>query len=181
MFCTGCASQNQVYLSTEETETAQRIGEAQAETETEEELLYVYVCGAVENPGVFSFKEGARVWEAIEAAGGFLPDAREDYWNQAMLLSDGQKIYIPRIDEEIEESSLETGVGSEDSEDIRININTASKEQLMELPGVGESKAESIISFREENGDFASPEDIMKVTGIKEAMYSKIKDYIRVN
>ena len=110
-----------------------------------------------------------------------MPDAREDYWNQAMLLSDGQKIYIPRIDEEIEESSLETGVGSEDSEDIRININTASKEQLMELPGVGESKAESIISFREENGDFASPEDIMKVTGIKEAMYSKIKDYIRVN
>lgn len=182
LLCTGCAGQNQVYLSTTEgTQDTNEVLEVQSEAETEEELLYVYVCGAVGTPGVFSFNEGARVWEAIEAAGGFLEDAREDYWNLAMELSDGQMIYVPRLDEEAQELNQETGTLAEGSEDGRININTASKEQLMELPGIGESKAESILSFREENGTFGSVEDIMNVPGIKEAAYSKIKDYIRVN
>ncbi len=181
LFCTGCTSQSQVYLSTEETETVQAVLEVQSTAEAEEELLYVYVCGAVRNPGVFSFQDGARVWEAIEAAGGFSENARQDYWNQAMILSDGQMIYVPRVDDEIESFSSETGVPSEENSDGRININTASKEMLMELPGIGESKAESILSFREENGNFGSVEDIMNVPGIKEALYNKIKDYIRVN
>ena len=98
-----------------------------------------------------------------------------------MILSDGQMIYVPRVDDEIESFSSETGVPSEENSDGRININTASKEMLMELPGIGESKAESILSFREENGNFGSVEDIMNVPGIKEALYNKIKDYIRVN
>ena len=181
MLCTGCASQSQIYLSTERAESTEDILEVQLETESEEKLLYVYVCGAVRNPGVFSFQDGARVWEAIEAAGGFSENARQDYWNQAMILSDGQMIYVPRVDDEIESFSSETGVPSEENSDGRININTASKEMLMELPGIGESKAESILSFREENGNFGSVEDIMNVPGIKEALYNKIKDYIRVN
>ena len=179
LLCTGCASQSQVYLSTERTESTEDILEVQLETESEEKLLYVYVCGAVRTPGVFSFKEGARVWEAIEAAGGFLEDARTDFWNQAMVLNDGEMIYVPRIDEDVEDPEVKAS--SQDSEDGRININTASKEMLMELPGIGESKAESILSFREENGNFGSVEDIMNVPGIKEALYNKIKDYIRVN
>ena len=179
LLCTGCASQSQVYLSTERTESTEDILEVQLETESEEKLLYVYVCGAVRTPGVFSFKEGARVWEAIEAAGGFLEDARTDYWNQAMVLNDGEMIYVPRIDEDVEDPEVKAN--SQDSEDGRIDINTASKEQLMELPGIGESKALQILSYREEHGEFSSTEDIMNVPGIKEAMYSKIKDYIRVD
>lgn len=179
LLCTGCASQSQVYLSTERTESTEDILEVQLETESEEKLLYVYVCGAVRTPGVFSFKEGARVWEAIEAAGGFLEDARTDYWNQAMVLNDGEMIYVPRIDEDVEDPEVKAS--SQDSEDGRININTASKEQLMGLPGIGESKALQILSYREEHGEFSSTEDIMNVPGIKEAMYSKIKDYIRVD
>ena len=179
MLCTGCASQSQIYLSTERAESTEDILEVQLETESEEKLLYVYVCGAVRTPGVFSFKEGARVWEAIEAAGGFLEDARTDYWNQAMVLNDGEMIYVPRIDEDVEDPEVKAS--SQDSEDGRININTASKEQLMELPGIGESKALQILSYREEHGEFSSTEDIMNVPGIKEAMYSKIKDYIRVD
>ncbi|MBO5259171.1 MAG: helix-hairpin-helix domain-containing protein [Agathobacter sp.] len=179
LLCTGCASQSQVYLSTERTESTEDILEVQLETESEEKLLYVYVCGAVRTPSVFSFKEGARVWEAIEAAGGFLEDARTDYWNQAMVLNDGEMIYVPRIDEDVEDPEVKAS--SQDSEDGRININTASKEQLMGLPGIGESKALQILSYREEHGEFSSTEDIMNVPGIKEAMYSKIKDYIRVD
>ena len=179
LLCTGCASQSQVYLSTERTESTEDILEVQLETESEEKLLYVYVCGAVRTPGVLSFKEGARVWEAIEAAGGFLEDARTDYWNQAMVLNDGEMIYVPRIDEDVEDPEVKAS--SQDSEDGRININTASKEQLMGLPGIGESKALQILSYREEHGEFSSTEDIMNVPGIKEAMYSKIKDYIRVD
>ena len=179
LLCTGCASQSQIYLSTERAESTEDILEVQLETESEEKLLYVYVCGAVRTPGVFSFKEGARVWEAIEAAGGFLEDARTDYWNQAMVLNDGEMIYVPRIDEDVEDPEVKAS--SQDSEDGRININTASKEQLMGLPGIGESKALQILSYREEHGEFSSTEDIMNVPGIKEAMYSKIKDYIRVD
>ena len=179
MLCTGCASQSQIYLSTERAESTEDILEVQLETESEEKLLYVYVCGAVRTPGVFSFKEGARVWEAIEAAGGFLEDARTDYWNQAMVLNDGEMIYVPRIDEDVEDPEVKAS--SQDSEDGRININTASKEQLMGLPGIGESKALQILSYREKHGEFSSTEDIMNVPGIKEAMYSKIKDYIRVD
>ena len=179
MLCTGCASQSQIYLSTERAESTEDILEVQLETESEEKLLYVYVCGAVRTPGVFSFKEGARVWEAIEAAGGFLEDARTDYWNQAMVLNDGEMIYVPRLNEDVEDPDVKAN--SQDSEDGRIDINTASKEQLMELPGIGESKALQILSYREEHGEFSSTEDIMNVPGIKEAMYSKIKDYIRVD
>lgn len=179
MLCTGCASQSQIYLSTERAESTEDILEVQLETESEEKLLYVYVCGAVRTPGVFSFKEGARVWEAIEAAGGFLEDARTDYWNQAMVLNDGEMIYVPRLNEDVEDPEVKAN--SQDSEDGRIDINTASKEQLMELPGIGESKALQILSYREEHGEFSSTEDIMNVPGIKEAMYSKIKDYIRVD
>ena len=179
LLCTGCASQSQVYLSTERTESTEDILEVQLETESEEKLLYVYVCGAVRTPGVFSFKEGARVWEAIEAAGGFLEDARTDYWNQAMVLNDGEMIYVPRLNEDVEDPEVKAN--SQDSEDGRIDINTASKEQLMGLPGIGESKALQILSYREEHGEFSSTEDIMNVPGIKEAMYSKIKDYIRVD
>lgn len=181
LLCTGCGRQSQVYLSTEETEyTTEETLEIQNDTEKKQELLYVYVCGAVHNPGVFSFQEGMRVCDAIAAAGGFLENARQEYWNQAMVLTDGQMIYVPTIEEETIPSNGTDGSQTE-SKDTRININTATKEELMTVPGIGEAKAESILAYRQENGNFISVEDIMQVAGIKEALFGRIKNYIRVN
>lgn len=149
--------------------------ETPASGEIQEEIahteIYVFVCGAVKNPGVYAMSEGERVVEAINAAGGFLENAAKDVWNQAEILQDEMKIYIPTI-EEIEKQS-EVGAG-------KLNINTASKEDLMGLPGVGEAKAKQIISYRESHGMFKSIEEIMSISGIKEGLFEKIKEYITV-
>lgn len=129
---------------------------------------YVYICGYVSNPGVYICDEGTRIYELIDMAGGFRSEADRDYLNLVEVVTDGQKIYVPKYGEVV-------------SGDIRkVNINTADKFTLMTLPGIGESRALDIISYREGHGDFARIEDIMKVSGIKEAAYEKIKDYIMV-
>lgn len=154
--------------------------EAQCEDEREKEpkestgdleYLYVYVCGAVNQEGVYELSRGSRVYEAVEMAGGFREDADTRNVNQAQLLEDEERIYVPVIGEDVEMYSEEDG---------KININRASKEELMTLPGVGESRAESIIKCREEQGAFQSIEDIMQVSGIKEGLFEKIKDLITI-
>lgn len=157
--------------------------------------IMVHVCGSVVNPGVYTLKETDRVIDAVDIAGGFAEDAAEDYLNLAGVVVDGCRVYVPSK-EEVEETgmagmpgmSIETGVatspdtpamGTEGS-NSKVNLNSASKEQLMTLPGVGESKAEKIISYREQTGKFNKPEDIMNISGIKEGMYNKIKDLICV-
>lgn len=134
--------------------------------------IYVYVCGAVNRPGVVALPEGSRAEAALEAAGGFRPDARTDYINLAAKVGDGEKLYFPAMEEEAEfaEESGESGL---------ININTADEEALCTLPGIGISKARDILRYREENGPFESCEDIMKVPGIKTSVYGKLKDSIR--
>lgn len=146
----------------------------------EKEIL-VHVCGCVNSPGVYSLSEDSRVFEAIEKAGGFSTNAEEAYLNLAATITDGSKLYVPSKDEVSDgliPVSVDEGVIS--SEKSKININSATKEQLMTLSGVGESKAESIISYRNEHGRFGSTEDIMNIPGIKEALFSKIKDDITV-
>jgi len=148
------------------------------------------VCGAVLSPGVYEMPYGARVVAAIEAAGGFVENAAVDYLNLARVLSDGEKLMVPTMEEaealKETEASGKVSVGavsqggSENGAGLSININTATKEELMELPGIGESKALSIIAYREENGAFGSIEEIMLVSGIKEGAFAKIKAYIRV-
>lgn len=150
-----------VSLTEEETENV-------SDSSWEETEIYVYLCGAVENPDVYSVKEGSRVFEVIQKAGGFTEDADKTYVNQARVVADGEQIKIPTVGEVVEQKK------------DGINMNTASKEVLCTLPGIGESRAESIIQYREENGLFQTKEDIMKVPGIKEGMYDKIKDKIIV-
>lgn len=128
----------------------------------------VYVCGQVMNPGVYRLEHGSRVTDAIEAAGGVTKSAFVDNLNLAEQISDGQRIYVPGTDEISE------------YKDSRININTATKQELMTLPGIGQSRAEDIISYRSSHGSFKSVEDIMLVPGIKEAAFLKLKDYIKV-
>jgi|GEM_PF-125248 len=187
--------------------------------------IVVHVCGQVMSPGVYTLKTGSRIYEAIDCAGGVTTDADADYLNQADMLQDGMKIYVPSVEDTKEldkatkmsgedvlkavttpvtvnyqalnnadsvSSSKAIGAGSFDSGvsgeqgsgntgvTSLVNINTATKDELMTLPGVGESKANSIISYRETSGPFGSIEDIMNITGIKSGLFNKIKDHITV-
>lgn len=148
-------------------------------TETTAVFVMVHVCGSVFEPGVYRLENGARVVDAIEAAGGVKEEAVPDYLNLARLICDGDRIYVPSITEEgtiLYET--ESYYISESS--IKINLNTATKEELMNLPGIGEHKAESIIEYRKQNGNFKKIEDIMQINGIKEAVFNNIKDYVSV-
>lgn len=151
---------------------------------------YVYVCGAVNHPGVYPMEPGMRVFEAITLAGGFSGEADEQWLNQAELLQDGQRLYVYTREETLqmvrEGAALEQGSAGTDTaanpEDAsgKININTADRETLMGLPGIGEAKADAVIQYRSEHGNFASIEEIQNISGIKSAVFSKIKDMITV-
>lgn len=155
--------------------------------------VVVHVCGEVSSPGVYTLPAGSRVYQAIEAAGGFTSDAFEDYLNQANELSDGMKVYVPSK-EEISDEEFQQGLKTSEVQQsgvppltdstlmtALVNINTATREDLMTLKGIGESKADKIISYRETQGGFGCIEDIMNIPGIKEGMFNKIKDLITVN
>ncbi len=153
-------------------------GNGGADIEKTEAECYVYVCGYVNKPDVYQCREGARIYEVIELAGGFRDDADKEYLNLVAAVTDGQKIYVPSKDEGLSASggSSDSGYGVE----VKVNINTADENQLMTLPGIGESRAADIIGYRNANGRFERIEDIMKVNGIKNASYEKIKDLIKV-
>jgi competence protein ComEA len=149
--------------------------------------VYIHLCGAVVNPGVYEVKATDRLFDVIELAGGLNQDAAGDYINQAQTIIDGQRIYIPTVEEvkEIGTDELiegETGIlGEPTQDDSLININTADKEALMSLTGVGQAKADSIIEYRSKNGNFKSIEELMNIPGIKEGLFNQISSYITVN
>lgn len=156
-------------------------GKEKGPEEEQEDEIQVYVCGEVNCPGVYSLRTSGRVIDAVEAAGGLTKEAAGDFLNLAALLIDGEKVYVPS-QKEIKDlpRTIETEAKGTPEEGGKININTATKEQLLTLPGIGESKAESIIRYRDEQGLFSSVEDIMKITGIKDGVFQKLKDRIRV-
>ena len=149
-------------------------------------IIYVDVCGQVKNPGVYQLGAESRVYEAVEMAGGMTKKAAAEAVNQAGRLSDGQQIYVPSKDEQA------SGVGSVDGQQAsgsteaggadggKVNLNTASKEELMTLSGIGEVKADAMVRYREEHGSFQSVEDVKKIEGIKDGVFNKIKDQITV-
>ena len=171
-------------------EQKETVGQQDTDQETRllEPEVYVYVCGAVQRPGVYILQGVPRICDAIEAAGGFCENAAQDYWNMAEKLADGQMIYIPTEEEARERNwdvleqkvSPENGLDEADSSSGKVNLNTASKEQLMTIPGIGESKADSIISYREKNGAFSKVEEVMNISGIKDGLFEKMKEYITV-
>lgn len=144
--------------------------------------IYVHICGAVQSPGVYALPEGSRLSEAVEAAGGFLPEACKDYCNLALIVSDGMQYQIPTEDEALWgmlPGTAQQETSSYDSQGL-LDINLATAAELMELPGIGQTRADAIITYREEHGAFACKEDIMQVTGIKGAIYEKIESHIIV-
>lgn len=168
--------------------------------------IYVYICGAVVNAGVVSGGEDMRLYQAVELCGGFIDEADGTRVNLAMQLKDGDKIYIPyayddiNLTDEINNgcNPNATGISGSNTENSGgnskssggntggagssnlININKASKSELMQLSGIGEARALDIISYREKHGAFKRIEDIKNVSGIKDAAFNKIKDYICV-
>ncbi len=148
--------------------------------------VYVDVDGAVVRPGVYRLKEGARVSQALDAAGGLTVEADVTGLNRASKITDGQKIYVPTVGEQQAaaavggaESSAATTPGAGSSSGL-VNINTASAAELQTLSGIGPSMAQSIIDERTKNGAFASVDDLMRVSGIGEKKLAKIKDCICV-
>lgn len=164
------------------------VGESQ--TGEDKAVIYVHICGEVLNPGVYEMQPDERVFMLIEKAGGFTKDAATDYVNQAMALQDGDKVYIPSQAEAAEEGTALSNTSSTNSnsesssnpgsEDGVLDLNTATEEDLMTLPGIGSSKAKKIIAYREEIGKFEKIEQIMDITGIKEGVYNNIKNYVIV-
>ncbi len=141
----------------------------------ESERISVYICGQVNHPGVYELKATDRIVAAIELAGGLTKKADETAINQASFMEDGQQIVIPAKEDGAKQHMEKNDQKANSS---LISINQASKEELMNLPGIGEAKAGSIISYREEHGSFAKIEDLMNISGIKEGVFNKIKDYI---
>lgn len=196
LLCSGCRSGSTSAELTEITGDMSTSGEQDAEvldreedqkdTEREEQPqeICVHVCGAVVNPGVYQLPLGSRLYEAVAAAGGLREDAEDTSLNQASVVEDGQQIYVPTREEVA--SGAFGGANSESSGDSdamaegKVNINTADKEQLMTLRGIGESKAAAIIHYRETHGDFQSIEELMQIDGIKEGVFQKIRDMIKI-
>lgn len=153
--------------------------------ETEQEIeIAVHVTGEVKKQGLIYVKQGARVADAIEKAGGETSEADLSQINLAYILEDGQKIYIPNKNEKISQYITKNNGNNEnnntDKEDKKVNINTASQSELDELPGIGPSTAQKIIEYREENGNFETIEDVQNVKGIGDAKFEEIKDKITV-
>ena len=144
-------------------------------TEDDPHMVYVYVCGAVRDPGVVEVPEGSRAEEALRLVGGMTAEADPFYVNLAETVTDGQKLYFPTLEEA---ETLEAEVKA--TAEGLVNINTASAEELCALPGIGASRAADIVRYREQNGAFQTKEDIMKVCGIKQNAYDKLCDKITV-
>lgn len=145
-------------------------------------LMLVDVKGAVKNPGVYEAKEGERVNDMIEKAGGMLKDGEKNAVNFAMKVTDEMIIYVPYIGEE-EEVVNSNAVGNETTDPTSegtVNINKASETELLELPGVGPSKAAAIMEYREQNGGFSAKEDLKKISGIGEKTYEKLEAFISI-
>lgn len=173
------------------------------ETKQEAGSCFVHVCGEVVNPGVYELAAGQRVYEAVGLAGGFTEEAASGWLNLAEPVRDGMKVEVPsRAQAKELAEKLGIGIGEDGSSALgsselvqraaggqaaeaasvpaKVNINTAAKEELMTLRGIGEARAEDIIRYRESHGSFRKIEDIMKVSGIKDAAFQKIKENITV-
>ena len=174
-------------IAESETKEEEKEKNEEKEEETPKEII-IHITGAVENEGIVRLKEGSRIIDAIEAAGGLTSEVNLKKVNLAYTVQDGQKIYIPKtsdIDAEIG-IDAKTGEavivynGTEEGTTGKININTATLNELLSLSGVGESTAEKIIEYRKENGRFKTIEEIKNVSGIGNLKYESIKDYICV-
>lgn len=173
------------FSSTEQYVTSNEVGSINSSTDTEE--IIVHITGEVTSPGIVSLPKGSRISDAIQASGGLTILADVSKINLAYELKDGQKVYIPSTEDEENIEYVENDAGENvivqdkvSSNSSVVDINSATQSELENLPGVGPSTASKIIDYREKNGDFKKIEDIMNVSGIGEAKFNSIKDYITI-
>ena len=188
LLLTGCTKRTQINMDGLRKESfLETEHERQIEKQTGvSSVIYVYVCGAVQTPGVYELQDGMRVYEALAAAGGFREDADTEWLNQAAPVLDGQRLYVYTREEAqalaADASQAADGdPGFQDAENGKVDLNTASKEMLMTLPGIGEARAEAILAYRSEHGRFVSIEEIQNISGIKAALFEKIREKIMVS
>lgn len=186
---------------TEENSETKEKKQSTEEDKKENNNIFVHICGAVNNPGIVELKNNSRIIDAINAGGGLTANADVSYVNLAYIISDGIKIYIPTV-EEIERISFEylsTECGDNIIENrsfkeksivnnvniysakFQININTATESELDSLPGIGPSIANKIILYRNSNGKFNSIDEIKNVSGIGDAKFESIKEFIFID
>lgn len=199
LFAAGCAGQNNTTYSLKgelplaEEDAAAESGTPAGETvnaaaeirNAGSDTVLVHICGEVQTPGVYELACDSRICDVLLLAGGFTADADTEAVNMAAGIEDGMQIVIPTETDRTQEMTGnsfyrmgETAAGKTESQ--LVNINTADKETLMSLPGIGAGKAEAVIAYREAGGIFKDIKDIMLVDGIKEGVYAKIKDKICV-
>lgn len=175
-----------IYYENIETENQEAVGGEGADYEEDKEMITVHITGEVNYSGVVILKAGDRVVDAIEAAGGETAEADLNKLNLAYILNDGEKIYIPNKNQTSEnEEYITSGIGegttnTNNGATSKININSATAEELTQLPGVGEATANKIISYRQENGKFQDIEDLKNVPGIGNSKFENIKELISV-
>lgn len=167
------ASQNR-----EEQKTGQKQNEEVSSDGQGEKECAVYISGAVKHAGVYRYMGTARVCDAVEYAGGFLKNADQSSINLARVLEDGEQIHVLTKAQAKKKEVVSGQVPGGQSEFV--NINKATLEELMTLPGIGQAKAQLILDYRTEHGDFDAKEDLMKISGIKDGVYNKIKDLITI-
>jgi competence protein ComEA len=152
------------------------------EASDEKSYIKVYIAGQVKYPGVIELLEGSRLSEAVELAGGLLEQADLLRINLALRVKDEGMYIIPKIGEEIPVPvGIDTMAAQSESQDGKININTADKALLETLPGIGPSRAQGIIEHRERHGSFETIDEIKDVTGIGDKIFEGLKDFIAVN
>lgn len=176
-----CRENNSINENTEEI-----YYETKEKEEEQENFIIIHITGEIKTPGIIKIKENSRLADAIEAAGGLTENADINKINLAYIISDGQKIYIPNINDKTEDyvnGEAGNGVIIENMESNNkklVNINTATQAELETLTGIGASTALKIINYRKENGKFNNIEEIKNVSGIGEAKYEVIKNNICV-
>lgn len=175
----------------EEIENVLEVAQSNTTKETEEKNIFVHIAGCVQKEGMLELSSNSRIADAIEKAGGLTQEADLSDINLAYLLEDGMKIYIPNQNERQENNEKTKNIPKEENtpsmqiqdtntkQDV-ININTATQEELDTLPGIGPATAAKIIAYRKEKGKFNNKEEIKEVSGIGEAKYEKIKEYISI-
>lgn len=173
------SSGNQTVMTEEFSDETSAKSSHKAEATPARTQVYIHICGEVKKPGVYTFEKEPRIVDVIERAGGLTKKAKPDCVNMAEIVADGTQLVIESKRRQANEGNP-VQMEQDKGDSNKININSASKEELMTLSGIGESKATQILSYRESNGKFSKIEDIMNISGIKEGVFSKIKDYITV-
>ena len=140
-----------------------------------DDYIFVYIVGAVHEPGVVRVKSGTRLYEVLELAGGTIDNANLKLVNLASIVRDEQKILIPYITSGDEQNVTENNIGTYMEDNKLLNINTASQSEFQKLTGIGESTARKIIEYRELNGYFKNLEELMNVSGIGKSKFNAIK------